>query len=140
MTQVEAARLFGVTRRAVSKWMKQTRQGSLRSLKAKRQGRPKGGRLNARQAQRIRRLIIDQRPDQLKLPFYLWTREAVAQLIEREYGIRLSVWTVGRSLAAWSITPQKPIRRAFERNSVQVGRWSEVLGVSLGSPESENRR
>jgi transposase len=31
----------------------------------------------------------------MKLPFYLWTREAVAQLIEQRFGIQLSVWTVG---------------------------------------------
>jgi len=42
------------------------------------------------------RLITDRCPDQLKLPFFLWTREAVRDLIERRFGIRLSVWTVGQ--------------------------------------------
>ncbi|WP_232445993.1 winged helix-turn-helix domain-containing protein [Burkholderia ubonensis] len=35
-------------------------------------------------------------PDQLSMPFYLWTRESVAQLIEREYSIKVSKWTAGR--------------------------------------------
>jgi len=37
-----------------------------------------------------------------RLPFYLWTREAIAQLIERRYGITLSVWTIGRYLKDFS--------------------------------------
>lgn len=62
-------------------------------------------------------------PDQLKLPFYLWTREAVGRLIEDRVGIQLSVWTVGRYLAQWGFTPQKPARRAFERDPERVRRW-----------------
>ncbi|MEM5353733.1 MULTISPECIES: helix-turn-helix domain-containing protein [Paraburkholderia] len=56
-------------------------------------------------------------PDQLMLPFYLWTRELVAQLIEREYGIKVSAWTVGRYLKAWGMSPRnrhgKPMREAM---------------------------
>ena len=49
----------------------------------------------------------------------------MAQLIERRFGIRLSIWTVGRYLARWGFTPQKPVRRAFEKNPEQVRRWLE---------------
>ena len=66
---------------------------------------------------------MDRTPDQLKLPFYLWTREAVAQLIERRFGIRLSIWTVGRYLARWSFTPQKPMSRSFEQKPKTVKHW-----------------
>jgi transposase len=55
-------------------------------------------------------------PDQLTLPFYLWTRAAVIALIEREYGVKVSPSTVGRYLVAWGMSPQKPVRRAYERN------------------------
>jgi transposase len=64
-------------------------------------------------------------PDQLKLPFYLWTREAVAQLIKREYGIAVSATTVGRYLKAWGMSAQKPVRRAYERNDAAIARWLE---------------
>jgi len=69
------------------------------------------------------RLIEDRCPDQLRLPFALWTREAVQQLIARRFGIRVSVWTVGRYLARWGLTPQKPLRRAYERDPAAVKRW-----------------
>jgi transposase len=123
MKQVEAAKVLGVTRQAIGKWLKAYRQGGLKTLKAKRQGRPTGGSLLGWQSAQIAKTIVDRCPDQLKMPFYLWTREAVGQLIERRFGVRLSVWTVGRYLARWGFTPQKPMRRAFEKNPEAVQRW-----------------
>jgi transposase len=123
--QVEAAQLFGVTRQAIGKWVKAYREGGYKAIKAKPQGRPRGGSLLPWQSAQIAKAVIDRCPDQLKLPFFLWTREAVSQLIERRFGIRLSVWTVGRYLARWNFTPQKPVRQAFERNPEAVRRWLE---------------
>ena len=123
--QVEVAKIFGVTRQAVGKWVKAHRQEGPKALKAKRKGRPSRGSLLPWQAGQIAKTITDRCPDQLKLPFYLWTREAVAELIERRFGIRLSLWTVGRYLARWGFTPQKPLRRAFEQNPQEVRRWLE---------------
>src|SRR4030066_1418305 len=121
--QLEVAGIFGVPRQTVGLWIKAHRRGFLRSLKAKKRGRPKGGTLLSWQAAQIVRAITDRTPDQLKLPFYLWTREAVGRLIEDRFGIRLSGWTVGRCLAQWGFTPQKPARRAFERDPERVRRW-----------------
>lgn len=123
MKQVEAAKVLGVTRQAIGKWLKAYRQGGLKTLKTKRQGRPRGGSLLGWQSAQIAKSVVDRCPDQLKMPFYLWTREAVGQLIERRFGVRLSVWTVGRYLARWGFTPQKPMRRAFEKNPEAVHRW-----------------
>jgi len=123
--QVEVANLFGVTRQSVGNWIKAYSEGGAKALKAKRQGRPRGGSLFTWQSAQIAKTLIDRTPDQLKLPFYLWTREAVAQLIERRFGIRISIWTVGRYLARWGFTPQKPMRRAFEQNPEEVKRWLE---------------
>lgn len=124
MKQTEAAAMYGVSLRAVSKWMRLSRDGGLRALKAGKRGRrPGGGRLSARRAVRIRALIVGKMPDQLKLPFFLWTREAVASLIEREYGVTVSPTTVGRYLRAWGLSPQKPVRRAYERNDEAIARW-----------------
>lgn len=122
-SQTEVARLFGVTRQAIHGWIVRQRQAGAQALKARRRGRPMGGRLTARQEKTLCRLITDHCPDQLKLPFYLWTREAVGQLLARKFGVHLSVWTVGRLLARWGFTPQKPARRAFEQDAEAVERW-----------------
>jgi len=123
--QVEVAEVLGVTRHAVGKWVKMFRLGGEEALKAKRRGRPKGGLLLSWQAAQIAKTVVDHNPEQLRLPFYLWTREAVAQLIEQRFGIRLSVWTVGRYLSRWGFTPQKPARRAYEQNPEAIRRWLE---------------
>lgn len=124
MSQTEAAKVFGVSLRAVNKWVGLQKSGGLRALKQKQRGRRAGeGRLNPAQGKRVRQLIIDSLPDQLKLPFYLWTRAAVASLIEREYGIELSLTSIGRYLKRWGMSPQKPVRRAYERNDKAIAHW-----------------
>lgn len=124
MKQTAAAKKYQVSLRAVSKWVALDRSGGLRALKAQRRGRPRGGgRLNAQQAARIRTLVIGRMPEQLKLSFYLWTCAAVAELIAREYGIRVSLTSVGCYLKAWGMSPQKPMRRAYERNDAAITSW-----------------
>jgi transposase len=124
MTHVEAARVFGVTRQAVGAWMERYEVAGAAALKARPRGRPRGtGRLLPWQAAQTARAVVDRCPNQLKLPFWLWTREAVGELIARRYGVKLSVWTVGRMLRRWGFTPQKPVRRAFEQNPAEVRRW-----------------
>jgi transposase len=123
--QVEVARILGVTRQAVGRWVKKFRGGGEKALKARRRGRPKGGALLSWQAAQIAKAVVDHHPEQLRLPFYLWTREAVAELIEQRFGLRFSVWTVGRYLARWGFTPQKPVRRAYEQNPEAVQHWLE---------------
>jgi transposase len=121
--QVEAAELFGVTRQAIGRWVKKYREGGEKTLRAKKKGRPKGRSLEPWQAAQIAKAVVDHYPEQLKLPFYLWTRDAVAELIEKRFGLRLSRWTVGRYLSRWGFSPQKPIRRAFEQDPEKVRYW-----------------
>jgi transposase len=124
-TRMEVARIFGVTRESVGAWVKRYKEGGRKVLKARRRGRPKGGSLLPLQAAQIVRFITNKRPEQLNLPFYLWTREAVVQLIQKRFGISLSIWTAGRYLACWGFTPQKPVRRAIEQDKRAVLRWLE---------------
>jgi transposase len=125
-TRTEAARLLDVTRKAVGNWVKAHRERGEDALAAKRRGRPPGGtKLSAEQAKEVAALVRDRNPDQLKLPFYLWTREAVAKLIKSHFGVKVSVRTAGRYLAQWGFTPQKPARRAYEQNPEAVRRWLE---------------
>jgi transposase len=124
MTQVAAAKLFGVTRQAIGRWVRAFRRGGEAALKARKEGRPKGsGKLQGRQAATIVKLITDKEPRQLKLPFYLWTQDAVRGLIQRRFGIVLSRSQIARYLKAWGLTPQKPVRRAYEQDPLKVAQW-----------------
>jgi transposase len=125
MTQAEAARVFGVHPNAVGRWMKHYRQGGWDALSERRRGRRAGEQaaLSETQQQQVIALVRDRTPDQLGLAGFLWTREAVAELIAQRYGIRLARTTVGLYLRAWRFSPQKPQRRALEQNPAAVRRW-----------------
>lgn len=125
LTQLEAAELFGVTRQTVSGWVGAFRKGGEEALAAGRRGRRPGEQqaLAPWQQGQIVRAVTGHNPDQLRLPFLLWTREAVRDLIAHRFDIHLALTTVGKYLRAWGFTPQKPIRRAFEQSAPAVARW-----------------
>jgi transposase len=125
MTQAEAARVFGVHPNAVGRWIKRYRQGGWEGLAERRRGRRAGEQaaLSKRQQQEVIALVRDATPDELGLPGFLWTRQAVAELIAQRYGIRLARTTVGLYLRSWRFSPQRPQRRALEQNPVAVARW-----------------
>ena len=69
----------------------------------------------------IQALICRHTPDELGLPFALWSRAAVRALIARHCGVELAVRTAGKYLARWGFTARKPIRRASERDPGRYG-------------------
>jgi transposase len=79
--------------------------------------------LDAAQEAEVQKLIRHHTPDELGLPFALWSRAAVGMLITRQCGVELAVRTVGKYLARWGFTAQKPIRRAYEQDPAAVRRW-----------------
>lgn len=118
----EVIRSYGLCRTTIYRWLRAYKKGGEAALAS----RPATGRpdtLTARQKQRVRKWICGRDPRQYGFDFGLWTRRAVADLIEEKFGVRLSVSTVGRLLAELGITPQKPLRRAYERDPKAVERW-----------------
>jgi transposase len=127
MSQVAAAKLFGVSRQAVRNWLKARHDGGEAALQSQKRG-PKQDqitKLKGHQAATIVALITDNDPEQLKLPFVLWTADAVRLLIQRKFKVSLSVRSVRRYLAKWGFTPQKPVRRAYEHDDEAVRQWLE---------------
>jgi transposase len=122
-THQETAQLFGVARGTVTRWMGRYREGGEVGLNARSKGRSSHPALGNEEAALVVELVNRHSPDQLGLPFFLWTREAVGDLMRRRLGLKLSQWTVGRYLKAWGLTPQKPGRRAYQQNPVAVRRW-----------------
>jgi transposase len=79
--------------------------------------------LNAGQEAEARDPIRRHTPDALDLPFALWRRAAVRELIRQRFGVRLAVRTMGTYLARWGFTAQKPLRRAYEQDPAAARRW-----------------
>lgn len=127
MSTAGISELLEVSIRPVQLWIAKYKSEGLNSLKTKKHGKAKGsGRtLTADQEDKIKQLLTDKYPDQLKLAYVLWTRKAVMELIEQEAGIFMPIRTVGDYLKRWGFTPQKPAKRAYEQNPKAVKRWLE---------------
>src|ERR671933_1765051 len=127
MTQAEAARAVGVHRQTVNIWHKRYRERGEDGLLDGRRVSPRRGKgaSSADEAGQARAWIVGQTPDQLGLPFALWTGRAVRELVERRFGKRLGLSTVPLYLRRWGLTPQKPLVRAKERSPAAIAAWLE---------------
>jgi len=105
-------------------WQRYKKEGS-KAIKLGRRGRRTGGQrtLSSDQEREIQKALIDKMPDQMKMPFALWTRDAVRLLIKRLYKVDMPIRTVGEYLHRWGFTPQKPVKRAYEQNTEAVKKW-----------------
>lgn len=125
-SQDQTAKLFGVSLKAVNNWWRIYRERGMPGLR-KKSRRPKsadeGGKLKGWQCASIVRTIMSKTPDQLNFGFMLWTRDAVADLIKDRFKIRLSKWTVGRLLKQWGMSPQKPVKKAYQQQPEVVKQW-----------------
>jgi transposase len=123
--KVEIAGLLGVSRDAVGRWYTRYKKEGKKTFEAKKRGSPAPRVLSRRQEAWIQQKIIDRDPQQLKLPFALWTREAIAALIEQKYDLKVPLRTLTDYLRRWGFTPQKPARQALEQKSEAVRTWLE---------------
>ena len=123
----EVAGLLSVARETVGRWVARHEAGGHAALDPRRRGR-RGGhtKLTTLQQQKIAGLIVGKNPEQLKLPGFLWTRELVAELIAQQFDVAVGADTAGRYLRAWGMSPQRPMRRAYEQSDEKVRRWLEV--------------
>ena len=125
-SQTHISTLLGVSRRSVYNWVQAYNISGGKCLENLKRGRPKGTQLQPWQSAQIVNLVKNYCPDELSLPFFLWTRESVGLLIKTKFKISLSKWTVGRYLAKWGFSPQKPARCAIEQNPKAIEDWLKV--------------
>ncbi len=127
MSQQEVSALMGMSTVTIGKIDRLFREGGLKAVEVVKDGRPagKGRILESEQEREAQRLIMDRTPDQLKLPYALWNRQAVREMIRRRYDRDLSVRSVGNYLKRWGYTPQKPLHKAYEQRAEEVRKWHE---------------
>jgi transposase len=70
--------------------------------------------------------VVGKNPDQLGFDFQLWTRKIVRDLIFRQFGVEFTLQGVGKLLARMGLTPQRPLRRAYEQDPDAVEHWKTV--------------
>jgi transposase len=107
-------------------WQKYLTHGP-NALKPNKRGRPTGSNrlLSGVQENEVRKTITDKTPDQLHLPFALWTREGLQMYLQDKYGIRVALRTISEYLKRWGFTVQKPVKKAYAQNATAVNQWLE---------------
>jgi transposase len=115
---------YGLSRQIIYKWLKQAKGKGrgLRALRARKAtGRPR--RLTDKQERQVFHWINGKDPRQHGFDFGLWTRLVVRQLIAEKFEVNLGVTAVGKLLAKLGLTPQKPLKRAYERDPAAIEAW-----------------
>jgi transposase len=128
MTLKAISEITGYARSYCSTLAQELSQSPRAASEWKRGGRSEGmgRRLSPRQEERLQVWLRDRCPDQLHLPFALWTLRAVQELARKKLGVRLPKSTTALYLSRWGFTAQRPKKRAYERDDAAVQHWLEV--------------
>ena len=121
---------MGLCRTTIYPWLRRFQDEGWEALAQKIAAGPEP-KLSENQRQRVKRWIVGKDPRQYGFEFGLWTRQIVAELIAQKMGVTLCVTAVGKLLAQLDITPQKPLRRAYERDPVTVQAWVDDVYPGL---------
>ncbi len=120
----EVARELGVSIQSASEWHRRWSAGGKKALRAAgRAGRLP--RVDAGQLAGVERALL-QGPKANGYGSELWTLPRVAEVIEKETGVRYHpghVWRILRVQLGW--TRQRPARRAVERDDAAIERWAK---------------
>jgi transposase len=109
----EVMRSLGLCRTSIYPWLRKFREEGWDAL-VERIAQGPEPKLNEKQRQQVKRWILGKDPRQYGFDFGLWTRRIVQALIEDKMRVELGLTAVGRLLASLDITPQKPLRRAYD--------------------------
>ncbi|MBP9117773.1 MAG: IS630 family transposase [Methyloversatilis sp.] len=125
LTWKEIARVVGVNVGTVLNWSRRYATEGSGGLVSKTRGRRflSGRTLTLAQEWQLRSIIVGQNPNQMSLPFALWNRRAVMELVKVLFEIDMPIRTVGEYLLRWGYTPQRPMKRALEQNPLRVEQW-----------------
>ncbi|MGC4129371.1 MAG: IS630 family transposase [Bergeyella sp.] len=132
-THGAVAGMLNVSVSASRLWWKIYQDGGSSSLTLGQRGRPTGACrvLDQKQEKIVIRAITDKTPEQLKLPFVLWTSPVVQRFIHERLGILLPIRTLRLYLKRWGFTPQRPKKIAYERPPGEVRKWMEETYPAL---------
>lgn len=106
-----------------SAWLKHGDECLVPKIKGRKKG--DGKFLSDERESEVRKLITDSTPDQMKMPFALWNRQAVQELIYSRYGISLVITAVGKYLKKWGFTVQVPTIKKPGQRPPEVKAWLE---------------
>jgi len=132
-SQRDVAEFLGVHPVTVAKWVARHRADANDGLKAK----PAPGRPRFLTDAQERKVLgwLNELPTEHGFATDLWTARRVAELILRKFGVRFHPNYLREWLSTRNYTPQKPARRARQRDQAAIDRW-----VAEDWPRIQKRR
>ena len=132
----EVMKSLGFSRTAIYPWLRKFETDGFEAL-VERIAQGPESKLSESQRQQVRSWILGKDPRQYGLDYGLWSRRIIQTLIKQKMAIDMGLTAVGRLLASLEITPQKPLRRAYERDPAKVEDWLKRRYPKLkGGPRS----
>jgi transposase len=127
--QRQIAEALGVSEGAVSQGMARAREAGPEALRR----RPPPGAPRRLSAEQLARLpaLLQRGPAAYGFRGELWTRTRIAAVIRLEFGVSYHPRHVGRLLDAIRWSPQKPARRARQRNEAAIAQWRDATWPAL---------
>lgn len=108
----------------VCRWIAMHAAGGDSALESSKAKGP-DSKLSDTQIAKLRKLIVGKNPRQLNFGPALWTLSLIGQLIQDKFGIVLHASTIARMMDRLGVTPQKPLRRAFQRDDAECQHWMQ---------------
>ena len=107
VSRAEVARMLGVSRQTISVWHREYRTRGEEALRSRRRGRQRGEQLALSYSQQLWtiRTVTTSGPDEAGLSYWLWTNQALAELVNNRFRIALSATTVRNYLIRWGVLP-----------------------------------
>jgi transposase len=122
----EIGEILGLHLNTIARWLNSDSEARSTGFKKRRRKTGEQRTLTMEQEMTIKKLIRDKNPEQLKLPFALWTRKAIRDLIMRLFGVKIPIRTMGEYLRRWGYTPQRPLKRAYEQRPQEIKKWLDA--------------
>lgn len=120
-TQASVAKAFGVHTATLVKWMARHRAAGEAGLAAQpTPGRPRF--LSDEQDAQVRSWLT-RKPTDHGFRTDLWTATRVAELIDRNFGVRFHPNYLREWLTKRGYSPQRPAKRARQRNDATIAGW-----------------
>lgn len=125
--KTEVARRCGISRQTLHAWVTRHRIGGMQALCSRPRGRARRRVLTPRQEAHIAGAIRALPPGVVNPRYTRWTKRAIAEYVERKYGVALTAWQVDKHLPRWGFGSHKEVRSAFMNNQARAARTGGAM-------------
>lgn len=127
-THQKTAKNIDVRRETVTRWVTDRKEIEARNYKGMKRGRElyEQRLLTKKQETSIKKKIETKTPDEVGIPYALWSRKAIQYAIKQATGKKVWLQTVSKYTKRWGLTPQRPAKYAYEQDPQKIKQWLTV--------------